>query len=132
MFKTTVHLARKPTFKRAFHLSRFIFDMKDIKNQVTKDKVVLYMKGSPDFPRCGFSRAAVEVLKKEGVSSFATYDVLQDDVLRQAIKEFSNWPTLPQVYINGEFVGGSDILLSLHKDGQLKEMLKKAGVQLNK
>jgi monothiol glutaredoxin len=95
-----------------------------IKQQVSANKVVLYMKGSPDFPQCGFSARAVQVLRACGVEDFHTVDVLQDPDVRQGIKEFANWPTIPQLYVNGEFVGGSDIVTEMYQSGELQKMLK--------
>ena len=94
-----------------------------IREQVTSHPVVLYMKGSPQFPQCGFSATAVEILRRCGVSDYATFNVLQDDDLRQGIKEFSNWPTIPQLYVNGEFVGGCDIMREMYQSGELQQLL---------
>ncbi len=85
----------------------------------TKDNVVLYMKGNPMFPQCGFSSTVVQILQHLNVS-FESYDVLQDENLRQGIKEYSNWPTIPQLYVNGEFVGGCDILREMFESGELQ------------
>lgn len=85
------------------------------------------MKGVPEEPRCGFSNAVVQILRMHGVT-YDAHDVLKDEDLRQGIKDFSNWPTIPQVFINGDFVGGCDILLEMHKNGELIEELKKAGI----
>jgi monothiol glutaredoxin len=93
-----------------------------IKQTVESDDVVLFMKGSPDFPQCGFSGRAIQVLRACG-AQFATFDVLSDDGIRQGIKDFSNWPTIPQLYIKGEFVGGSDIILDMYEKGELQKML---------
>jgi monothiol glutaredoxin len=95
-----------------------------IKKQVTENPVVLYMKGSPDFPQCGFSANAVKILKACGVPDFFSVDVLQDPEIRQGIKEYANWPTIPQLYVNGEFVGGSDIVTEMYKNGELQKLLK--------
>jgi len=95
-----------------------------IKNQVSSHKVVLYMKGSPDFPQCGFSANAVNVLRACGVNEMFTVNVLENPDIRQGIKEFANWPTIPQLYINGEFVGGSDIVAELYQSGELQKMLQ--------
>lgn len=94
-----------------------------IKQQVTDHKVILFMKGNAQMPLCGFSAQAVKVLKACGVP-FATIDVLQDEEIRQGIKIFSNWPTIPQLYVDGEFVGGCDILNEMYASGELQEMLK--------
>ncbi|GAB6027619.1 Glutaredoxin- protein 5, mitochondrial [Chamberlinius hualienensis] len=98
-----------------------------INNMVTKSKVVIFMKGVPEAPKCGFSNAVVQILKMHNVS-YDAHDVLVDDALRNGIKEYSNWPTIPQVFINGEFVGGCDIILQLHQSGELIEELKKVGI----
>ncbi|MBX3662885.1 MAG: Grx4 family monothiol glutaredoxin [Burkholderiales bacterium] len=95
-----------------------------IKNQVTSHKVVLYMKGSPDFPQCGFSANAVNILRACGVDNPFTVNVLEDPEIRQGIKQYANWPTIPQLYINGEFVGGSDIMTEMFQSGELKKMLQ--------
>ena len=95
-----------------------------IKNQVTGHKVVLYMKGSPDFPQCGFSANAIKILRDCGVNAPFTVNVLEDPEIRQGIKQYANWPTIPQLYINGEFVGGSDIMIEMHQNGELQKMLQ--------
>ena len=99
-------------------------DIKDaIREQVGKARVVLYMKGSPQFPQCGFSATAAEILKRCGVDEYASYNVLQDDALREGLKEFSNWPTIPQLYVNGEFIGGCDIMREMYQSGELQQLL---------
>lgn len=95
-----------------------------IKNQVTSHKVVLYMKGSPDFPQCGFSANTVNILRACGVNEMFTVNVLEDAEIRQGIKQYANWPTIPQLYVNGEFVGGSDIVTELYQSGELQKMLQ--------
>lgn len=95
-----------------------------IRQTVTGNKVVLYMKGTPHFPQCGFSANAVQILRASGVEEFATVNVLEDPEVRQGIKEFANWPTIPQLYVNGEFVGGSDIMMELYKSGELQKVLQ--------
>jgi monothiol glutaredoxin len=99
-----------------------------IDSDVRSHPVVLYMKGSPVFPQCGFSAQVVQVLSELGVK-FQSYDVLSDDSLRQGIKEFSNWPTVPQLYVQGEFVGGCDIVREMYLSGELAELLKEKGVE---
>ena len=94
-----------------------------IRDQVTKNRVVLYMKGTPQFPQCGFSATVAEILKRCGVSDYASFNVLQDDALREGIKQFSNWPTIPQLYVNGEFVGGCDIVREMYQSGELQQAL---------
>ena len=97
-----------------------------ISKQVTSHSVVLYMKGTPDFPQCGFSGQVVSILQKLGVKPFGI-NVLEDSEIRQGIKEFSNWPTIPQLYIHGEFVGGCDIVTELYESGELQKMLSHGG-----
>ena len=100
-------------------------DIKErIKQQVTSAPVVLYMKGTPQMPQCGFSALAVQVLNACGVSDFATVNVLADAEIRQGIKEYANWPTIPQLYVNGEFVGGSDIMREMYQSGELQKLLE--------
>ena len=96
-----------------------------IKDQVSKNRVVLYMKGSPDFPQCGFSANVVGILRDCGVAEFYSVNVLENPEIRQGIKDFANWPTIPQLYVNGEFVGGSDILTEMHQNGELRKLLQK-------
>ncbi|XP_074655167.1 putative monothiol glutaredoxin ycf64-like [Tubulanus polymorphus] len=96
---------------------------------VKNNKIVLFMKGVPEAPRCGFSNLVIRILEMHGVDNFDAHDVLEDEVLRQGIKDFSQWPTIPQVYIDGEFLGGSDIMLDMHKNGELVEELKKIGIK---
>jgi monothiol glutaredoxin len=97
-----------------------------IRNQVTANPVVLYMKGSPKFPQCGFSGLAIQILQACGVKNLVTVDVLADPAIREGIKIFSSWPTVPQLYINGEFIGGSDIMRDLYSQGELQALLEKA------
>jgi len=101
-----------------------------IQNAVSSSPVVLFMKGTPSHPECGFSRAAIQVLGLQQVpeEKLKTYNVLVDPELRSGIKEFSEWPTIPQLYVNGEFVGGCDILLSMHQSGELEKLLENNNV----
>jgi monothiol glutaredoxin len=94
-----------------------------IKGEVTAHPVVLFMKGSPQFPQCGFSALAVQVLNACGVEEFHSVDVLADNDIRQGIKDYANWPTIPQLYVNGEFVGGSDIMREMYQSGELQKIL---------
>jgi len=94
---------------------------------VGKEKVVIFMKGTPDMPRCGFSNAVTQILRMHGVK-YDSHNVLADEDVRQGIKEYSNWPTIPQVFMEGEFVGGCDILLQMHQSGELIEELQKIGI----
>lgn len=100
----------------------------EIEQLVKNNRVVLFMKGTPQFPQCGFSQRAVAILRSSGVDDFEHRDVLEDEVLRQNIKEFSNWPTIPQLYINGEFIGGSDIMMEMYQAGELKTLLAENNV----
>ena len=95
-----------------------------IRSTVTSNPVVLYMKGSPQTPMCGFSATATQLLNLCGVEDFVAVDVLQDPEIRQGIKEFANWPTISQLYVNGEFVGGSDILREMYQSGELQKLLE--------
>ncbi|TAN73883.1 MAG: Grx4 family monothiol glutaredoxin [Gallionella sp.] len=95
-----------------------------IHEQVTTHPVVLYMKGNPRFPQCGFSANAVRILNALDVKEFFTVDVLQDPEIRQNLKDYANWPTIPQLYIKGEFVGGSDIMTEMYQSGELKQLLE--------
>ena len=99
-----------------------------IRQQVTENRVVLYMKGTPDAPQCGFSAAAVQILEACGADEVATVNVLADADIRQAIKDFSNWPTIPQLYVDGEFVGGADIMREMYESGELQQLLAKLTV----
>ena len=87
---------------------------------------VLFMKGTAQFPMCGFSGRAVQILKACGVSDLATVNVLEDEGIRQGVKEYANWPTIPQLYVDGEFVGGSDIMMEMYQSGELQQMLAPA------
>ena len=100
-----------------------------IRKEVESTDVVLYMKGSPVFPQCGFSATVVQVLTHMGVR-FKGVDVLTDPGLRQGIKEFSNWPTIPQLYVKGEFVGGCDIIREMYQTGELLEMMSTKGIEV--
>jgi len=100
-----------------------------IKNQIDEmvknNQVFLFMKGNADFPQCGFSAQTVAILKENNID-FKTFNVLEDDVIREAIKEYSDWPTIPQLYVNGEFVGGCDVVTELHNSGELGKLLATA------
>jgi monothiol glutaredoxin len=85
--------------------------------------VVLFMKGTSQFPMCGFSGRAIQVLKACGVNELTTVNVLEDEAIRQGIKEYANWPTIPQLYVDGEFVGGSDIMMEMYQSGELQQIL---------
>jgi monothiol glutaredoxin len=96
-----------------------------IREQVTTHPVVLYMKGTPQFPQCGFSNAAVQMLKASGTENFFAVNVLADADIRQGVKDYANWPTVPQLYVNGEFVGGADIMREMYDSGELQQLLAK-------
>jgi monothiol glutaredoxin len=99
-----------------------------IQKTVTDNPVVLFMKGTAQFPQCGFSGRAIQILKGCGVKNLTTVNVLEDAEVRQGVKDFANWPTIPQLYVKGEFVGGSDIMMEMYENGELQELLKKAQV----
>ena len=101
-----------------------------IDNEVKTNDVVLFMKGTADMPMCGFSGRTVQILQHLGVP-FKDVNVLADDALRQGIKDYTNWPTIPQLYIKGEFVGGSDIVMEMFQSGELKQMLEEKSVALS-
>ena len=98
-----------------------------IANDIKSNEVVLFMKGTPVFPQCGFSAAVVQILTDVGVK-FKSFDVLKDPELRQGIKAFSNWPTIPQLYVKGEFVGGCDIIREMHENHELETLFRDQGV----
>ncbi len=104
-----------------------VFDR--IRNDIAQNDVVLYMKGTPVFPQCGFSAAVVSVLNHLGVP-FHGIDVLADPELRQGVKDFTNWPTIPQLYVKGEFVGGCDIVREMYQSGELAELLTSHGIRI--
>lgn len=92
-------------------------------------KLVVFMKGTPDAPKCGFSNAVMQILQMHGVEKFDAHNVLDNENVRQGIKDYSNWPTIPQVYINGEFVGGCDVMIEMHQNGELIKEFEKIGVR---
>ena len=96
-----------------------------IHEQVTTHPIVLYMKGTPDIPQCGFSAAAVQMLRSSGANEFFSVNVLADPEIRQGIKDYANWPTIPQLYVNGEFVGGADIMREMFEAGELKSLVRR-------
>ncbi|THY22444.1 glutaredoxin [Aureobasidium pullulans] len=103
---------------------------KAIDQAVASAPVVLFMKGTPEMPQCGFSRASIQILGLQGVNpaKFTAFNVLEDEELRSGIKEYSEWPTIPQLYVDKEFVGGTDILMSMHQDGSLAKLLEEKNV----
>jgi len=104
-----------------------------IDDLVQKEKLFVFMKGEPSMPMCGFSKAVIQVLEIHGVEAEKVpfFNVLSDEEIRQGIKEYSEWPTIPQVFINGEFVGGCDLMIEMHQNGELDDMLEEAGVARN-
>ena len=102
-------------------------DAKEFIHQtVSENPVVLFMKGTAQFPQCGFSGRAIQILKANKVKGLVTVNVLEDEDVRQSIKEYANWPTIPQLYVKGEFVGGSDIMAEMHQSGELQTLLQQA------
>jgi monothiol glutaredoxin len=95
-----------------------------IHQQVTGHPVVLYMKGTPQFPQCGFSSMAVQILQASGVNDFFSVNVLEEPDIRQGIKDYASWPTIPQLYLKGEFIGGSDIMKEMYQSGELQKKIK--------
>ncbi|KAK4148125.1 thioredoxin-like protein [Dichotomopilus funicola] len=140
VFQATRQAARRPSpFLTPFSLApssvsqrRLLSDVvrQAIDKAVSSAPVVLFMKGTPETPQCGFSRASIQVLGLQGVNpeKFAAYNVLEDQELRNGIKEYSDWPTIPQLYVDKEFVGGCDIIVSMHQSGELAKMLEEKGV----
>ncbi|XP_004083711.1 glutaredoxin-related protein 5, mitochondrial [Oryzias latipes] len=130
---SAVFLSRPAEGRACLASARFLCAAADVQktlgDMVKKDKVVVFIKGTPAQPMCGFSNAVVQILRMHGVDDYAAYNVLEDQELREGIKVFSNWPTIPQVYFQGEFVGGCDILLQMHQNGDLVDELKKLGIR---
>ena len=110
--------------------NNFVDVSKNIENQITNNDVVLFMKGTPAFPMCGFSAATVQILTNLGVK-FNNVNVLESDEMREGIKKFSDWPTIPQLYIKKEFIGGCDIIKEMFESGELLELLNTKGIQVN-
>ena len=100
--------------------------LNEIKQEIISNDIVLFMKGSPTFPQCGFSAHVISILDAEGVS-YTSHDILQNDELRSNIKEYSNWPTIPQLYVKGEFIGGADIVHEMYDSGELTRILHAKG-----
>lgn len=96
-----------------------------IKETVTKNRVVLFMKGNADYPECGFSSRAIQILNLTGIDDLVTINVLDDNEIREGVKAYSNWPTIPQLFVSGEFIGGADIISEMHDSGELETLLKK-------
>jgi monothiol glutaredoxin len=105
-------------------------DMSDAQQRIDElvkgHRVMLFMKGTAQFPQCGFSGRAIQVLKAAGATEVKTFNVLEDEEVRQGIKDYAQWPTIPQLYVDGEFVGGSDIMMEMYQSGELQQLLTKA------
>ncbi|KAG0006826.1 monothiol glutaredoxin grx5 [Modicella reniformis] len=126
-------LTRRATLPATTFAIRYLSDStkKTIEDAILNNKLVVFMKGTPNAPQCGFSRAVMQILTVQGVdmdNSLKSFNILADDDLRSAVKEYSSWPTFPQVYINNEFVGGCDIMLNMHQSGELETLLLKEGL----
>ncbi|KAG8710369.1 monothiol glutaredoxin grx5 [Ceratobasidium sp. 423] len=133
MFRASLRSISRTQFRQAVPPSRislrFLSDevRKTIDDAVKSRPVVLFMKGTPEIPQCGFSRAVIQILNLHEIprDKIQTYNVLEDPELRTAIKEYSEWPTIPQLYVNGQFVGGCDIVMNMHQAGEFEELLEK-------
>ena len=110
--------------------NNFLDVSENINNQITDNDVVLFMKGTPVFPMCGFSAATVQILTNLGVK-FSSVNVLENDEMREGIKKFSDWPTIPQLYVKKEFIGGCDIIKEMFESGELLELLNTKGIKIN-
>ena len=129
--KTLANLTRSyPTLQaRRLLCANVKWDKNKLDSLVQKSKVVVFMKGVPAEPMCGFSNAVVQVLRMHGVDEYDSYNILDDEGLRSEMKVYSNWPTFPQVYVGGELLGGCDIIIQLHQNGELIEELNKVGIR---
>ncbi|KAG0241659.1 glutaredoxin [Mortierella sp. GBAus27b] len=126
-------LTRRAALPATTFAVRYLSDStkKTIEDALANNRLVVFMKGTPSAPQCGFSRAVMQILHVQGVNmetSLKTFNILADEDLRSGIKEYSSWPTIPQVYINGEFIGGCDIMLNMHQSGELEKLLVKEGL----
>ncbi|GAB7361412.1 hypothetical protein MBLNU230_g1468t1 [Neophaeotheca triangularis] len=134
LFTTALRPRRNPLLSARFaHLQKSFLSTETrtaIDKAVGSAPVVLFMKGTPETPQCGFSRASIQILGLQGVNpaKFTAFNVLEDEELRSGIKEYSEWPTIPQLYVNNEFVGGTDIMMSMHQDGSLAKLLEEKEV----
>ncbi|KAJ4378367.1 monothiol glutaredoxin grx5 [Didymella sp. IMI 355093] len=128
---TSVRAAPTARFLTPFQIRCLSDEVRNaIDRAVSSSPVVLFMKGTPETPQCGFSRASIQILGMQGVDpdKFTAFNVLEDQDLRAGIKEYSEWPTIPQLYVDKEFIGGCDILMTMHQDGTLAKMLEEKGV----
>lgn len=128
IFRSSIKFGFLPTVTKRFCSTTPAMDKDKITQLVKNNKVVVFMKGVPEAPRCGFSNAVVQIMRMHGVN-YDSHNVLDNEAIRQGIKDFTNWPTIPQIFINGEFVGGCDIVLQMHQNGELVEELKKVGIK---
>jgi monothiol glutaredoxin len=118
------HLSPGWSFRR--NLSEAL--RKDLEKSIQENDVLVFMKGTKNAPQCGFSRAVMQIMDLQGVHSFSTVNVLENEDVRQGIKELTSWPTIPQVFVKGEFVGGCDIMINMHQSGELEKLLKEKGI----
>ncbi|KIV88351.1 Grx4 family monothiol glutaredoxin [Exophiala mesophila] len=127
LLPNSTHASLQPVINRSLLQTRFLSNevRSAIDKAVASAPVVLFMKGTPETPQCGFSRTSIQILGMQGVdpTKFTAFNVLEDQELRDGIKEYSDWPTIPQLYVDNEFIGGCDILINMHKDGSLAELL---------
>lgn len=128
ILRSSIKFGLIPTVTKRFCATTPAIDKERIAQLVNNNKVVVFMKGVPEAPRCGFSNAVVQIMRMHGVT-YDSHNVLDNEAIRQGIKDYTNWPTIPQIFINGEFVGGCDIMLQMHQNGELVEELKKVGIK---
>lgn len=129
ILRSSIRVGLIPTVTKRFCSSAAApVDKEHIAKLVKNSKVVVFMKGVPEEPRCGFSNAVAQIMRMHGVT-YDSHNVLANEGIRQGIKDYTNWPTIPQVFINGEFVGGCDIMVQMHQNGELVEELAKAGIK---
>ena len=122
-FYTVLHVCAN--LRSSFLQEIDLMDAKEfVRTTVAEHRIVLFMKGTSQFPQCGFSGRAVQILKSCAVKNLVTVNVLEDEEVRQAVKDFANWPTVPQLYVNGQFIGGSDIMAEMYESGELQDLLK--------
>lgn len=128
ILRSSIKFGFVPTITKRFCSTSTAIDKEQVAQLIKNNKVVVFMKGVPEAPRCGFSNAVVQIMRMHGVT-YDSHNVLDNEAIRQGIKDYTNWPTIPQIFINGEFVGGCDIMLQMHQNGELVEELKKVGIK---
>lgn len=128
ILRSSIKYGFVPAITKRFCSTTPAIDKDQIAKLVKNNKVVVFMKGVPEAPRCGFSNAVVQIMRMHGVN-YDSHNVLDNEAIRQGIKDYTNWPTIPQIFINGEFVGGCDIMLQMHQNGEFVEELKKVGIK---